>query len=131
MHGVAVSETHAYVADDDSGLHILPAQCDPSLDVGEDDWLGSTMLLRAYPNPGSHQAFIDFETRNEGQVLAGVYDVAGRRICRLSDAILRPGSHHLLWDGRDESGRAVSAGIYLVRVSTAEGSTRARFVMVR
>jgi hypothetical protein len=128
--GVAVSGTHAYIAGIESGLTILPTQCEGS-GVGEDPRVASTMLLKTYPNPASCHTFIRFETRDGGLVQAGVYDLAGRRVRALSDGNLSTGVHDLLWDGRNEEGRAVAAGIYLVRVSTAEGATTARFVIVR
>jgi hypothetical protein len=127
---VAVSGAHACVAN----LHalvILPAQCETPTGVGEGGELASKMPLRVYPNPGAGQTFIDFWTRNAGRVQARAYDVAGRCVCQLSDGILSAGGHHLLWDGHDENGGPVAAGIYFIRVSTAEGSATARFVMVR
>jgi hypothetical protein len=130
-NGVVVSGTHAYVADSAVGLVILPAQCDPATSAGEDDRLAPEMFLRVYPNPGSSQTSIDFVTRNAGRVQVSAYDVAGRHIRQLSDGILGAGGHHLLWDGQDENGGAVTAGIYFIRVSTAEGNATARFAMVR
>jgi len=89
------------------------------------------MLLRVHPNPASCQTLIHFETREGGLVQASVYDLAGRRVRGLSDGILCPGVHDLLWDGRAQDGCAVPAGIYLIRVSAAEGTTTGRFVIVR
>jgi len=50
------------------------------------------------------------------------YDVAGRRIREIHDGILSSGRHSLAWDGRDESGHAVAAGIYLIGVTSETGS---------
>ncbi len=77
------------------------------------------------------RTFIDLQTGNDGLVQAGVYDLAGRRMRSLFDGTLSAGSHHILWDGRDESGGAVPAGIYLVRIATAEGNRTAHLIMVR
>jgi hypothetical protein len=128
---VAVSGTHAYVADESSGLQILPTQCDDPAGVGEDQPVASTMLLRAHPNPAPGQTPIHFETRNGGPVQVSVYDLAGRRVRGLFDGILSPGVHDLFWDRRNEDGRAVPAGSYLIRVSTAAGTMSGRFVIVR
>ena len=57
--------------------------------------------------------------------------MAGRLVRGLFDGDLSADGYHQLWDGHDETGRAVPAGIYLVRVSTPEGSATARFVLVR
>jgi hypothetical protein len=129
--GVAVSGSQAYVADSYSGFVVVPAQCDLPSGAGEGQRIAVTVLLRAHPNPASRQTFIHFETGNLGLVQASIYDLVGRRVRGLSDGILGAGVHDLLWDGQDEDGRAVEAGMYLVRVSTAEGTATGRFVIVR
>jgi len=127
---VAVSGTFAYVADFGRKLVVLSTQCDPA-GVWEDHQAPSTMRLMAYPNPASCRTFIRFETRASGPVAASVYDPAGRRIRGLSAGVLGAGDHQLLWDGHEDDGRAAPAGVYLVRVSTPEGTTSSRLVMVR
>lgn len=57
---------------------------------------------------------------------AGVFDVSGRRVRTLG--LLRNLEHEpaFLWDGRDEGGRLVTAGVYLVCVRSwnEQGSSR-------
>ena len=59
------------------------------------------------------------------------YDLAGRRIRVLVQESLAAGRHHLRWSGRDQRGRRVASGIYLVRVSTPEGTATARVLLSR
>jgi len=129
-YDLAVSGGYAYVADEAFGLQVLPTQCEASA-VRDEDRVASTMFLHVFPNPGSSQTLIHFETRTGGLVRASIYDLAGRGVRRLSDGILRAGVHDLSWDERDDAGRAVEAGIYLIRVSTDQGTTGGRFVVVR
>jgi flagellar hook assembly protein FlgD len=65
-------------------------------------------------------------------VEASVHDVRGRLVARLTRKRLDGGSTVLSWDGRDRDGRAVPAGIYLVRATTqAEaGEAVARVVRI-
>lgn len=130
--GVTVSGVHAYIADYTSGLQIVPTHCESPATAVEDGFAGAARIpLQAYPNPGSFQTYLRFETKLSSQVQADVYDVAGRRIRRLSNEYLTAGGHDLLWDGRDDEGRQTSAGIYLVRVSSSEGTATARVVLLR
>ena len=46
-----------------------------------------------------------------------IYDVAGRMVRDLVDGSLPAGRHSAAWDRRDRSGRAVPAGLYLVRLA--------------
>jgi hypothetical protein len=127
---VAVANDLVYIADDTAGFQILPTQCDASA-VPYADVPGPAMALRMYPNPGARRATADFETLREGRVLAGVYDFGGRRIRSLLDSIVGAGTHRLQWDGCDQNGRVMPAGIYLIRVSAPDREMAARFVKLR
>jgi flagellar hook assembly protein FlgD len=89
------------------------------------------LSLSMYPNPGSRHTLIHLETHSRGPVQALVYDVAGRLVRRVYDGSLSAGAHDLPWDGRNADGRAVAAGVYLIRLSTPDGNTTGRFVLVR
>jgi len=56
-------------------------------------------------------------------VRLSLYDASGRRVRALVDGPLSAGPHRIAWDGRGESGVAVGAGVFLVKLET-RGSTR-------
>ena len=66
-----------------------------------------------------------------GQVRVEAFDPAGRRVRRLLDDALPAGTRYLTWDSRDEGGRPVSAGVYWIRLATAQGDRSTRLVVVR
>jgi flagellar hook assembly protein FlgD len=45
-----------------------------------------------------------------------VYDVAGRHVRTLVRRTVTVGEHRVTWNGRDDAGRAVASGVYLVRL---------------
>jgi flagellar hook assembly protein FlgD len=45
-----------------------------------------------------------------------VYDVAGRLIRTLADGAFTAGRHPSVWDGTDERGKHVAAGVYFARL---------------
>ena len=71
----------------------------------------------SYPNPFNPAVVIplDLET-DQKQVSLALYDVLGRRVRQLWDGSLRAGSHRFVWDGRDEAGKGVAAGVYIYKV---------------
>jgi hypothetical protein len=72
----------------------------------------------AYPNPCGPGARIAFRVEAATEpVRAIVYDAAGRRVRRLLDAPRVSGRHVIEWDGTDDDGRRVNAGLYFVRVT--------------
>jgi hypothetical protein len=118
---VAVAGSYAYVADDGAGLQILPTQCLAPVSVPLAEGVIAAMTLRALPNPSFGQTVIQFATREGGTIQANVYDPTGRLVRRLGDRWLHAGIHELLWNGRNDSGREVAAGSYLVRIVTQSG----------
>lgn len=84
------------------------------------DIIADPLLLRAAPNPFSHQVIFSLEMLSLDRVEVRVHDVTGRRIARLHDGILDRGMHRIAWDGRDDNGNRLGPGIYLVRVEGSE-----------
>lgn len=84
-----------------------------------------------YPNPFNPKTAIRFELPRTAHVAARVYDVAGRLVRGLVDAEMPGGPHELLWDGNDESGTAVGAGVYFLRLESEAQSVSRRMVLLR
>jgi hypothetical protein len=57
-----------------------------------------------------------FGLRRADRVRVEVFDLLGARVRVLVDEQRAAGEQALVWDGRDADGRAVSSGVYLVRV---------------
>lgn len=58
-----------------------------------------------------------------------IYDAGGRLVRALESS--PTGTPELLWDGRDELGREVPAGLYLLRAATTRGARSASLLRVR
>lgn len=100
--------------------------CGPTTGVPEG---GALVLHPPRPNPTSDAATIAFELPSAARVSLHVYSVSGRRVRTvLDDVPLESGPHTTAWDGRDQSGRTVAAGIYVCEL--AAGSERARRTIV-
>ncbi len=85
---------------------------------------------RASPNPFSASTSIPFRLPRAESVRIRVFDVAGRAVATLHDGLLSEGSHHAVWDGRDDHGRRMPAGLYMARLETAETATVTRMVLL-
>ncbi|HMB70266.1 MAG TPA: FlgD immunoglobulin-like domain containing protein, partial [bacterium] len=72
------------------------------------------------PNPFRGSSRLDFALTREQAVDLVVYDVAGRAVRRLESGPLAAGHHSRTWDGRDEAGTPVAAGVYLARLRSEE-----------
>ncbi len=88
-------------------------------------------LLGANPNPTSGQASIAYQLAGDGQVSIKVYNLAGQLVRTLVDGRVGSGSHTVVWDGRNDAGREVSAGVYYYRMSSKEYNSTGRLTVVR
>lgn len=87
--------------------------------------------LSGGPNPMDSVTSIEFSCADAGPVHARIYDQSGRWVRTLTNEVFSAGEHKLVWDGRDDSGRALDAGGYFCQVSTASGSHSKRLTLVR
>ena len=71
----------------------------------------------SYPNPFNPAVVLPLDLATDAErVSLTVYDVLGRQVRQVWQGPLRAGSHRLVWDGRDEAGKDVAAGVYIYRV---------------
>ena len=61
----------------------------------------------------------------------GVYDIAGRLVRHLQSGMLPAGEQRLAWDGRNDAGRDVSVGLYVVRVHAGSQSLNTKVFRLR
>jgi hypothetical protein len=73
-------------------------------------------LLGARPNPFNPRTTVAFELARSAHVTLRVYDARGRLLRSLHDGTLPAGRHALAWDGRDDAGRGLGSGVYLLRL---------------
>lgn len=91
-----------------------------------------TRLTSVHPNPFNPLTIVSFDLAAPDRISLAVYDVSGRRIRALrSDESLPRGSHQVAWDGRDDAGRAVAAGVYLVRLAAGTTLDTERVMLIK
>ena len=80
----------------------------------------------SYPNPFNPAVVLPLELATDAaRVSLTVYDVLGRRVRQVWQGPLGAGRHRFVWDGRDEVGKAVAAGVYLYQVEV-DGQVEAK-----
>jgi len=100
--------------------------------VGDVVALGPGWELRQNtPNPVRAATSIGFAVPREQAVDLRVYDVAGRVVRTLTNDTWPAGFHSVDWDGANDRGVAVPAGVYFYRLVTSEGSLARRLTVLR
>ncbi len=88
-------------------------------------------LGRNYPNPFNPGTTIDFDLPESSDVTMTVHNLLGQVVRRLLDEPMAAGSHTVDWQGRDQAGRTVGSGVYLVRFSASQGGSGQPFQQAR
>jgi len=74
------------------------------------------LSLSTFPNPFNPTVTIRYSVPSTGTVSLCVYDITGRFVRELAGSSLTAGVHTVVWNGSDETGRAVGSGVYIVRL---------------
>ncbi|MFN8586856.1 MAG: FlgD immunoglobulin-like domain containing protein [Candidatus Eisenbacteria bacterium] len=79
----------------------------------------------ASANPARGGAALRFGLASAGRVSVALYDAGGRRVRTLANGEFAAGEHAIAWDGCDDGGRAVAAGLYFAKLEAPGfGATR-------
>ena len=71
----------------------------------------------SYPNPFNPAVVIPLDLATDAAgVSLTVYDVLGQQVRQVWDGPLGVGTHRFTWNGRDEAGKGVAAGVYIYKV---------------
>ena len=92
----------------------------------------SSLLSLVSENPSRGGARFRLALPEARTVTMDVCDVTGRRVRSLASwHAFGPGTHVLTWDGADDVGAPVAAGVYFVRLVAGETCETSRMVIVR
>jgi len=87
-------------------------------------------VLELSPNPCAGRLTIWLRMDNGEQARVGIFDIAGRRLRTMVGERSLKAAVSMTWDGTDDTGRLVPAGVYLVRLEV-EGKTLTRKLVVQ
>jgi hypothetical protein len=85
----------------------------------------------ASPNPFNPRTSLTFTLPAAGPVRLEVFALDGARIAVLVDDLRAEGAHSVAWNGRDDGGREVPAGIYVGRLTAGGLVAVQRLALVR
>ncbi len=104
------------------GVGNIPDLCEDPCQPGDvndprfDTISGVTKLYQSTPNPFNARTNIRFSLAQSGEAKVTIYDASGRLVRTLVDGELDAGTHSKIWDGTNDAGQALPAGVYWARV---------------
>ncbi len=76
-------------------------------------------LDQNYPNPFNPETQIKFSTKNTDNVKLSIYNIKGQLVKTLLNDNIKAGEHSIVWNGLDDSNKAVSSGVYFYKLETS------------
>lgn len=110
---------------------IMLARPDAEVAVPHDATPRLHATLDAWPNPFNPRLNLAGTVAAGSEADLAVYDLAGRCVARLAADTGTSGRINATWDGRDQAGRAMPSGAYLVRLRAGADAVTRRVVLAR
>jgi V8-like Glu-specific endopeptidase len=88
-------------------------------------------LAQNFPNPFNPETVISYRLSAPTHVQLRIFNVHGEQVRVLVEQVEGAGEHSVGWDGRDDSGMEMSAGIYFYRLETEQIQTMKKMVLVK
>jgi hypothetical protein len=101
-------------------------------DPGDDDSPATGLRLeQSFPNPFTPSTTIRYSLPSPSHVRLSVYDVAGREVAVIQDGPRDAGRNEVPWDGANDDGSLLAAGVYFLRLDAAGESRTSKLAIVR
>ncbi|MCX6268917.1 MAG: hypothetical protein NTW16_16450 [Bacteroidetes bacterium] len=112
---------------------VIPVTLHVTFPVKVDDpkSLTKTRLDGNFPNPFSGATQIRYDLSSMSDVTIEIYSLQGTKLRTWSETALQPGSHVLVWDGKNERGNQVPAGIYTCRMTAGDYLCSLKMILIR
>ncbi len=86
-------------------------------------------LFQNHPNPFNSSTLIKFQIKRAAKTVVRIFNVRGQHIKTLVNGELTAGVHEIKWTARNERGKEVGSGVYLIQLEM-EGSILIRKILL-
>jgi endonuclease I len=117
-----------YIDRPDFVAKVFQPELSPVLTPGFPDGI---VLHQNVPNPFNPSTTISYELDTAARVDLQVFDLAGRLVRTLYAGDETAGPHEKAWQGRDQAGRTVAAGVYFYRLRAGREVETRRMVLAK
>ena len=91
----------------------------------------SFQLNNNYPNPFNPETNISFTLNEDVKVEIDLFDILGNKIRTLTNKEYSTGYHNLIWNGLNDFGKEVNAGVYIYQMKARNYIASKRMVLLK
>ena len=130
---IYVRDGIAYSSEKSGGFSIYTNDLGVSID-SDGSLPNSFALSQNYPNPFNPSTVIEFsipQSFGTSDVKLEIYNVLGQNVRTLANTRLESGAYEVTWNGRNNSGNLVSAGMYIYRLQAGDQVISNKMILVK
>ncbi|NQV16581.1 T9SS type A sorting domain-containing protein [bacterium] len=131
--GITVRDGFVYSSEKEGGFSIYTNNLGVSID-SDGSRPNSFSLSQNYPNPFNPSTMIEFsipQSFGSSDVKLEVFNVLGQNVRTLANTRLESGVYQVSWDGRNNSGSLVSAGMYIYRLQSGDEAISNKMILLK
>ncbi len=91
----------------------------------------TSFLLNAFPNPARSQTVLRYSLNHPAHVVLKMYNILGQEVSTLVNELQPAGQKTIIWDGQDNRGRTLGAGIYFCRLHAGDEKQTKKLIWLR
>ena len=88
-------------------------------------------LHNNYPNPFNPETNIQFDIPEHLPVKLAIYDLSGKEVNILVQDTFAPGKYKVMWNGKDQYGQPVSAGMYIYQIEAGNFRNTKKLILLK
>ncbi|MCD4796609.1 MAG: DUF1573 domain-containing protein [Candidatus Cloacimonetes bacterium] len=91
-----------------------------------------TEVKQNYPNPFNPETTISFSVADKlSNVKIEVFNIKGQKVKTLVEKKLQPGYYSVVWNGKNETGKSVSSGVYFYKFKAGKYLNVKKMLMIK
>lgn len=98
---------------------------------GDSELPNKTALHAGYPNPFRWETTLAYDLPEPASVRISIYDVLGKEVQILVDAVQPAGRHQVTWSGKNGSGIVLGSGVYFARMQAGSVVKSTKLVILK
>ena len=99
--------------------------------IADSNMPSSIIVSPPCPNPFNATVTLSYDIGHPGIVDSVIYSALGQKVKTFPAIVSGAGTHHLVWDGRDDGGRRAASGAYVCRITQGNVQGSMKMMLVR
>ncbi|OYD17095.1 hypothetical protein CH333_01950 [candidate division WOR-3 bacterium JGI_Cruoil_03_44_89] len=115
----------------DWDVYLIKTEVDP-VSIEEEEYHQKEFFIsQCVPNPFKNRTLIQYGLPKSSNVRIVISNLIGQEVRTLINKKENAGQHMVMWDGRDNSGKKVSSGVYFLKFQTGEYDVARKLFLIK